>query len=127
MIEAPLSRVGPVQRCRPSRARLLSEKAEGVRLRNSLTIDGQRNEMPTAVLFGRWLKERRYGPPARAALAANLIAPSGESIRESAAPGRAFLELENGAPAIVINEGNAKPGPLFEQLQVLLKIGIDGR
>ena len=57
----------------------------------------------------------------------NLFAPSGESIGESTVPGRTFFECKNGAPAIVVNDRNIKPRPVFEQLHVTLHIGVDSR
>ena len=57
----------------------------------------------------------------------NLFAPSGESIGESTVPRRTFFECKNGAPAIVVNDRNIKPRPVFEQLHVTLHIGVDRR
>src|SRR5215472_2174461 len=42
----------------------------------------------------------------------NLFAPSGESIGESTVPRRTFFEC-NGTPAIVVNDRNIKPRPVF--------------
>ena len=55
----------------------------------------------------------------------NLFAPSGESIGESTVPRRTFFECKNGTTAIVVNDRNIKPGPVFEQLHVTLHIGVD--
>ena len=57
----------------------------------------------------------------------NLFAPSGKSIGESTVPGRTFFECKNGAPAIVVNDRNIKPRPVFEQLHVTLHIDVDRR
>src|SRR5690348_6965680 len=55
-----------------------------------------------------------------------LLAPSGERVGECAVPRRAFFKRKNGPAAIIVNERNIEPGPLFEQLQVSLHVGIDG-
>jgi len=57
----------------------------------------------------------------------NSFAPSGESIGESTVPRRTFFEGKNGTPAIVVNDRNIKPRPVFEQLHVTLHIGVDSR
>jgi hypothetical protein len=44
----------------------------------------------------------------------NLFAPSGESIGESTVPRLTFFEGKNGTPAIVVNDRNIKPRPVFE-------------
>src|SRR5262249_60686064 len=56
-----------------------------------------------------------------------LFAPSGESIGESAVSRRTFFERKNRASAIVVNDWNIEPGPLFEKLQVTLHIGVNRR
>jgi hypothetical protein len=61
------------------------------------------------------------------AVARLLIRPSRERLLERAFAGRALLDCQNRAPAVVVHERNIEPGLLFEHLQVTLHFGIGRR
>src|SRR5258708_38517814 len=59
--------------------------------------------------------------------APRLLPPGLEDLLEGALARIALLDRQNGAAAIVVDDRNIEPGPLLEQLQIALHVGIDRR
>src|SRR5271168_4993710 len=55
----------------------------------------------------------------------SLVAPSRKGISESAVAGLSFFQGQNGAPAIVVDNRNIEPRPLFKKLNIALQVGVD--
>src|SRR5437660_12604551 len=59
--------------------------------------------------------------------APRLLTPGLEDFVEGTLARIALLDRQNGAPAIVVDDRNIEPGPLLEQLQIALHVGVDRR
>ncbi len=58
--------------------------------------------------------------------ASRLFRPGGERIGEGPVAGRAFLQGQDGAAAVVIDDRNVEPRPVLSKLQIALHVGVDG-
>src|SRR5262249_14153923 len=55
-----------------------------------------------------------------------LLLPGLEGFREDAVAGRAFLDRQDGAAVVVVNDRYVKPGALLEELQIAVLVGVGG-
>src|ERR1051326_9126592 len=55
------------------------------------------------------------------------LAPGGEGFLERLLAGRALLDRQDGATAVVVDDRNVEPGALFEELQVALHVAVRRR
>ena len=54
-----------------------------------------------------------------------LLLPGGEGVGEGAFARRAFLQRQNGAVAIGVDDGDVEPGPIFQQLDIARHLLLD--
>src|SRR5262249_50722799 len=54
-----------------------------------------------------------------------LLLPGLEGVGEDALTGRAFLQGEDGAAVVVVNNRDVEPAALLEHLQIAILVGID--